>query len=77
MRIGAEQAFIVLDNDEFAVADQSASAVDHLTRSRSNDCLAFFTADVYAVSGAVIGFISTGNLPGRGPLPFGWSSAGT
>ena len=50
MRIGTEQAFAVFDNDEFAVADQTASAVDHLARGGSNDSLTLFSADVDAVS---------------------------
>ena len=54
--IGTKQAVVVLDNDKFAVTNQSITAIDHLTGRRSTDCLAFFPSNFNPVTGWIIGF---------------------
>ena len=53
--IGTEQAVAVLDDDEFAVSNQSITAIDHLSGCTSADGLTFFPPDFNPVTGRIIG----------------------
>ena len=55
VRIGAQHAIAVLDDDEFAVSNQSITAIDHLSSCTGADGLTFFPPDFNPVTGRIIG----------------------
>lgn len=52
--IGAQHPIAVFDDDEFTVANQAITAVNHLTSSRCNDRLAFVAGNFNTVAGGII-----------------------
>lgn len=54
VRVGAQHPIAVFDNDEFTVANQAITAVNHLTGSRCNDRLPFVAGNFDTVTGGII-----------------------
>lgn len=74
--VRTEKLVTVLDDDEFTISNQSTPAVNHLTGCSSNNGLSFFSADVYALSGTVIGLVVADDFAAGGPHPGGRITAG-
>ena len=67
--ISAEHSIAVLDNDQFAVPQQSITAIHHLAVRRGNYRLAWPAPDINALSGRVIGLEPTDHSAVSRPHP--------
>ena len=52
--IGAQHPIAVFDDDEFTVANQTITAVNHLSSCRCNDRLAFVAGNFDTIAGGII-----------------------
>jgi len=69
MCVSAEHSIAVLDNDQFAVPQQTITAVHHLAVRRGNYCLSCAAPDINAFSGRVIGLESADHSAISRPHP--------
>ena len=69
MGIGTQESVIVLNNDQFTIADQAVAAIDHRTCCRGLDGLALSTTNIETGTGRITGFESLYDLASGWPLP--------
>src|SRR5688500_6046926 len=67
--VGGQETRVVLDDDEFAIADQAVAAVDHAAVGRGAHRIAAATGDVDALAGRVARRERADELAVRRPAP--------